>query len=325
MTHEHDPLDGTSTTLTGELQHHDGHGLAATTGQVERLTREAVDQQPVDLPEDGQYRIVTVPDGYHATVAQVVVPQRHAAQPDRRRGETAHESAASLARYVTEHHDPAATTVWVHVPRDRDGEIVAVLDDHHAVGAGWSEHRVHLPLQTSTAWRYWLGRDGRLLSHVDFSEHLEAGIAEIADPPAAKLLELVNTLQYTRNVKFDSSVAPGGGSTVTYHEEEGTKSNRGKFDLPPRFSLRLPVFPGSAALDVVARFRHRVSAEGKLQIGYQIDRPENVIEGAVEQIVEELTALLPEPVRGRVYRGRPISSEARLASESYVDTNAVGR
>lgn len=312
--------------ISGELMHADpSGGLAATTAQVERLTREAVTREPVAIDDDKR-RIVIVPDGYRADIVQVTRPQQLDPHPDRRRGTTQHESAASLARYVTEHHDQTATTVWVHVPDGTRGEIVAVLDDHEGGGAGWGEHRAVLPLTTSTEWRYWLGSNNRLLGHVEFAEHLEGGIGEIAEPPAAELLDLIRTIQFTRDVDFVSSAQEGGLINVSFRENEDAKTtNRGDLPIPKAFVLRLPIFPGSAAIEVKVRVRYRMPG-GTLQVGYAIDRPESIIEFAVNQLVDELTAALPEPVREHVYRGRPIGSgDNRESVDGWVSTDSIAR
>ncbi|HEY6012670.1 MAG TPA: DUF2303 family protein, partial [Candidatus Limnocylindrales bacterium] len=86
-------------------------------------------------------------------------------------------------------------------------KVTAVLDDDPGGGQyGWRDRRVQLDLVHTPEWVRWAAIDGKLLSQVDFAEHVEACLEDIRSPSAADMLEIAQTLEATVDVTFRSGV-----------------------------------------------------------------------------------------------------------------------
>lgn len=181
--------------------------------------------------------------------------------------------------------------------------LIAVLDHADAEGTDWGKHRIHLPIKHSEAWAAWVGRDGRLSSQAEFAEFLEDNRADIFAPPSADLLEVAQSLQATTNASFKSGFKlVNGQRQLTYTEQvSATAGENGTLEIPTEFTLRLPVFRGTPVADeLVARLRYRV-ADGRLAIGYKLNRPAEVVDAAFNGVIDAVTELIGRPV----LRGTP--------------------
>lgn len=219
--------------------------------------------------------------------------------PDHTEGTYRPATLASLIAYVEEHRQEGATTVWVH---ESEGCVVVILDDHAAAKPGWRRHRAVLNLRPSTEWLYWTRLDGELLDQEAFAEHLQEGIPDILKPDAATLIEVAEKFQATTSVKFRSGVDRTSGEVKFLYDEstEATSSTAaGDISVPRGFTLALAPFIGEERVEVEARLRYRAK-NGSLSIGYKLERPERIVEEALDRIANELGTTFD-----RVYRGSP--------------------
>jgi uncharacterized protein YfdQ (DUF2303 family) len=305
-------------------------GAAAAVREIRDIAQAAVKHEPQYLRDGLELQLV--PDGYKAVVTDIREDPLEAEHPDRRRGTVTMQELEPFTRYVNLHRDPNATTVWTeHDATAKGGDaravgrITGVLDDHapsvkgatdDAAAAGWGEHRVVLDLVTTPEWQHWLSRDGVSGSQEQLAEHIEDGIAEIVDPPAANLLDVIQTISVTRNVDFKSSARTRDGQIqFAYVEDQEAKAGkRGDLTVPEKITLNLSAFPGGKRVQLTARLRYRLN-EGKLSIGYKLERPADVLRQAVEHLHAELLDQLETELQERVFRGQPVPEKVRAGKQ----------
>lgn len=270
------------------------------------ITREAVGGKLHPIEDRNQLYVTVLPNDYKLATVDM---REFGAFPERQRGTVVTQTVQDFARYVERHDDIHRTTVWVDLERHR---VVAVLDDHAPSSgtedlydtAGWGEHRAELGLILTDEWKHWARHDATLLEQEQFAEHVQDGMQDIADPPAADLLEIVQTMQGKTNAEWKSAKRLSDGQTqLAYHEEAtATAGGNGELQIPDRFVLGIAPFVGEDAYRLEAHLRYRVSS-GKLKIGYKLIRPNDVVRSAVDDIATRLAAQFVD----RVFVGRPRS------------------
>ncbi len=249
--------------------------------------------EPKDL-DHGKPQIVVVPAG---AAAQIPDLSAWRDAPYRRSGLYRPATVEALADYTEWQQVDDQTTVWVH---PTSGRVEAVFDDNGAE-PGYREHRAVLQLQPTPEWTYWAAKDGHMGGQEDFALHIEGGLAEIEQPAAADLLEIAQSFHATKNAAFRSALRLASGEQqFTYSEEIEAKAGRtGQLSVPTTFVLMLAPFVGEEERQVVAKLRYRLH-DGRLQIGYQLERPDKVVREALDAVAEQLAAKFP-----RVFVGEP--------------------
>jgi uncharacterized protein YfdQ (DUF2303 family) len=146
-----------------------------------------------------------------------------------------------------------------------------------------------LQLRPTDHWRHWLSLDGQLVRQQQFAEHIEQGLVEIVEPAAAEMLEIAQHFQANTTASFQTSrLLSNGQVQLKYIEDVDAKGGAaGQLDIPSTFTLALQPFEGSDQYRVTARLRYRVAA-GQLTIGYQLDRPRDVLQAAFDDVVNEI-------------------------------------
>lgn len=236
-------------------------------------------------------------------LATVVVPaggqvheinlERFGQIPARKRGTFTFHTADSFARYIKAHDDPG-TAVFADITAAR---FTAVLNGHAPNTAadgpypGWADHRATLTLQKTLPWLRWEAANGKLLSQVDFATLIEDSAPEIVTPDAATMLELAQTFQAKTGVVFrQATVLQSGQRQMTYSEDtQASAGSGGQITIPEHIELALKPFEGGSAYRVKARFRYRLS-DGRLSLGYVLDRPEDVLREAFDESFEQIEA-----------------------------------
>lgn len=267
---------------------------------------------PIELPDGPQSH--TIPEG--ATLL-VLDPEALRPIPRRARGTVMPDTVDALASYVASHGEMERSEVWVGAER-----IVGVMNAHmpdHSKPektGGWGDHRAVLTLQHSPQWKHWLSKNGQMVDQATFAYHVEEGLEDIVEPQSAELLEIVQHFQVTRGAQFRSSQFLESGVVKFEYAEDESKARaglNGDFEIPSQFTLGIPVYVGEDLYRITARFRYRVS-EGKLTMGYKLERPELVVQATLEGIARRLADRLTE---ARVLPGRPAEPlEATLIHRS---------
>jgi uncharacterized protein YfdQ (DUF2303 family) len=267
-----------------------------TGGDASVLVETAVaGAEPARLDPAKTYSVV-VPAGAELRVLDL---ENRLDRPSRLRGTVAVATVDSLVAYVKDHHDDEETTLWVH---PTSGAVVAVLNDHSVAGpASWGDHRAALTLIQTAQWLRWRELDGVLGDQQTFAEHIEDGASEIVSPDAATMLEIAQSFHAHTSAAFrQANRLQDGAVSLLYDENvEAKAGQRGELQVPAEFVLAVAPFVGEDPYKITARLRYRLSG-GNLRIGYKLDRPDEVIRDALEQIAEKLRAEFP-----RVYLGEP--------------------
>lgn len=214
--------------------------------------------------------------------------------PARKTGTTRVWDVPSFAEYFGKHADEHSE-VYADAQRL---QVTAVLDAHQADAARWGGHRLLLELRKTPEWLAWMAHHGQLLAQEAFAEHLEDHLAELVAPPAAEMLEIAQSIQATSKVDFKSGTRLSSGQRQLEYVETTTAKagQRGQLTIPDTFEIGLVPFEGSAPYKVTARFRYRISGEGQLKLGYRLDRPENVLRAAFDDVLGDLQSRVEHQV-----------------------------
>lgn len=213
------------------------------------------------------------------------------AVPTRKTGVYKPATVEAFSDYVEKHLISRVTTVWVH---PTSGSVIAIIDDNSAEGPNWGEHRVVLQLAKTDEWKYWIENDRKMLSQVEFAEHIEGGLDDIAVPDGADLLEIAQTFHMTSGVTFRSSTRLSTGQQQFQYDEESKASagTSGQLTVPTNIVLSIAPFFGEKASRVGARLRFRLH-DGHLKLGYLLDRPDVIVRDALEVVAETLAEKFP--------------------------------
>jgi uncharacterized protein YfdQ (DUF2303 family) len=219
-------------------------------------------------------------------------------KPTRVRATYRFSTLASFNQYL-ERFSTEDTTVWV--PSTANA-IVAVIDDSSPGDPQWGDHIATLTLETPPEWKYWLNENGKMLRQQEFAEIIEQGLPEILEPEAAKMLEIAQTFHAHTSTTFRSAIRlENGEQRIQYDTTINAGAGRSsELNVPTEMTLALSPFVGEDAYKVKARIGYRVG-EGKLSLGYFLDRPERVVRDALDRIHTRLANVYP----GQVYVGSP--------------------
>lgn len=234
---------------------------------------------------------VTLPSGARHEVIDL---ERFLPTPRRKAGKVSLHDGESFAAYIVKHKLDGATTLYADVTTQR---IVAVLDDASSADPGWRGHVATLDLKRTDAWKAWIAKDNQLLRQVAFAEHIEDNLADIVEPDGATMLEIAQTFQAHTNVRFESSRLLHSGQRQFVYVEDGsaTAGAKGDIEVPKDLVLGLTPFEVGEAYRVTARIRYRLSS-GELQLGYKLDRPEDILRSAFADVVKEVQQRVGEDV-----------------------------
>lgn len=275
-----------------------------TTTDLDNAAREiaALAQQAMGLNELTPGEIYLVHRGDGSTDVVDLTGDQYRDQPARKTGTARVRDVDSFTTYWAKHRIDGASEIYA----DRDScTLAAVLDAHSAEAAGWAQHRIILGLRHSEAWKTWAGYDRKMLDQEPFAEHIELNLADIREPAAATMLEIAQTMSGAVKADWQSGITLANGARRLAYIETASASAGAKGDLviPKELLLGLPVFDGADVADPVrALFRYRING-GKLQLGYIMDRPVDVISAAFEGVVAAIAATTGQPV----LRGTPLS------------------
>lgn len=255
--------------------------------------------KPSELDGD-RYSVIVPAGAEHLLVDLFDVRERQSYVPYRKRGLVTFYTPASLCAYTAAHSTGSATAIYADVEQST---VVAVFNGDTNDDAGWGDHRAVLTLRHPPAWKRWTSANNRMGNQQAFAEHIETGMGEIVEPPAADLLEMAQHFQATAKVEFKSAkVLTNGQRQLVYEETIDAKAGqKGQLSIPGEFVVALQPFEDSATYRVTARLRYRIS-DGSLVIGYALDRPEEVLRAAFDDVLTEIQ----DTTKIRPYLGKPL-------------------
>lgn len=206
--------------------------------------------------------------------------------PARTRAAVTAKSAETFAAYVKAFALPA-TVVFGDQERF---QLVGIIDYHAKDAPAFREHRVTYSAPRSLEWKTWRGSNGKTMAQADFARFIEDNVVDIRDPAGAEVLEVSRGLQAKKSVEFASAIRLADGSQqFTYAETIAGTTSKGTMQVPEEFTLGIPVFLGGPLYEVRARLRYRIDG-GKLQLWYDLYRPEHIERDAFGTICADITA-----------------------------------
>jgi uncharacterized protein YfdQ (DUF2303 family) len=240
--------------------------------------------QPNAIEPDQRYAVV-VPGGEGQGSLEIIEPQPDAYRdaPRRVSGRSTVYDVDSL-KVLWEKHARPHSEVFGDPERH---VITAVLNADEGVGldAGFRDHTVELVCAQTPSWKAWIAMDGELVDQLAFAEFIEERVTDIAEPSGADMLELAQSFEATTNAQFKSStILSSGQRGLQFEETIAAKAGQtGQLEIPKEFSVALQPFEGGDRYRVAARFRFRIR-NGHLALGFKLDRPEDVVRGAFEDV-----------------------------------------
>jgi uncharacterized protein YfdQ (DUF2303 family) len=227
--------------------------------------------------------IYAIADGAGKTT--IVSTDEFGVSPRRAAARRKVNDSASFNAYVKKHGTPASE-VWADT---KNAAITAILDAH-GDEPGWEAHNVALVLEKSTPWLAWEQLDGKLLGQLEFAEFIDVRATDVRDPDPLILMEIAQHFSAHRNVEFESSQRIDNGQTQLVYKEtiKSKVGEKGDLAIPDRITLAIKPFIGGPMYYVYARFRYRIGEGGALGIGYVLERPQEVLDAAFADILDEI-------------------------------------
>ncbi|WP_067671714.1 DUF2303 family protein [Nocardia miyunensis] len=177
---------------------------------------------------------------------------------------------------------------------DHQGAFIFADQPHATLTAvvnfeSWRDHRVKLTLVLSDQFQRWQLMNGQLLGQEGFAEFIEDNLADITDPAAADMLEMVQNIVATTNMDFQSGFRIDSGS-VQFMFVENTEARAGRggeLEVPKTFDIAIPVWRGGPLVPMRASLRYRVNKTGLL-LGFKIAQLEEYQRQAFDSAVHDL-------------------------------------
>jgi uncharacterized protein YfdQ (DUF2303 family) len=217
--------------------------------------------------------------------------------PLRKRGTVVLNDVDSFVGYVNAEKTAATRLYGQYQPPG----FVAVLNDHGADPA-WKDYRASYSCPLSIEWKTWAEKSGRQMNQADFAAFIENNLPDIANPPAADMLEISRSLEAKKKVSFASGIRLSNGQNeLTYEEQISGTAAKGKLQVPEEFTIGIPVLEGGIRYAVTARLRYRIGDGGTLAMWYELIRPHKILEDAVSAVWAEVRDKTALPV----FNGKP--------------------
>lgn len=237
-------------------------------------------------------RFVVVPEN-----SKTIDLSEYLLEPTRKKGAVSLLDAESFIGYVNEEKTDH-TRIYGNLSKRT---FVAVFNDHGAA-AGWRDYKALYSCPTSTEWDTWTRQNGAKMNQEQFAQFIEDNLPDVAQPPAAEMLEISRTLEAKKKVNFASGIRLSNGQNeLTYEEEIKGTAGKGKFTVPEEFTIGIPVLEGGERYAVKCRLRYRISDSGGLLMWYDLLRPQKILEDAVLEVWTKIT----ENTSVNVYHGSP--------------------
>jgi uncharacterized protein YfdQ (DUF2303 family) len=266
----------------------DGYNFANTILSAGASITRIIDKN-TDVP------VAVVPDGYKLQSLESFLEQ-----PARMRGRIELHSVDSLCKYVEMYAVTGQTIMFANVEKRTFNAVFNYHDYKPSTGEqypGWGDYIASLTMQETRQWATWRDNDKRMMGQLEFADFVEDNMADIAEPAAAEILEMVNALKVKKKAEFHSVVDQKTGfQSLQFTEETKGETVKGNIDFMGTFSLAIVPFLGSEKYRVDCRIRFKITGENKLKIFYSIINADAVAEDAfnterekIENMMESIT------------------------------------
>lgn len=250
-----------------------------TPGDVEAALAAGMQLAPSRDVEGVPY--VVLPEG-----ASVHNLEAMLAQPARKKGSVTLRDVGSFIAFVKAEKTAASRLYGTVNPPS----FAAVFNDH-ADGdyAGWRDYRASYACPLSREWSTWNAASGKQMAQSDFAAFIENNLPDIANPPAAAMLEISRSLEAKKKVNFASAIRlDNGQNQFTYEEEISGTAQKGQLQIPEEFTIGVPVLEGGPQYAVQARLRYRIGDGGKLTMWFELIRPHKIVEDAAAEVWQQI-------------------------------------
>ena len=215
--------------------------------------------------------------------------------PARIKGTVKLSTPESFIDYVNDIRRPDGNVCRIYSDPLRP-TMVAVINDHGDT-AGWQDMRAVFTGQHSPEWNTWISKSGAKMTQADFAAFIEDNLPDIANPPAAHMLEVSRTLEAKKAVNFASGIRLSNGENqITYEETVSGTAGKGMLQIPEMFVIGIPVILGGPKYGIEARLRYRIGEGGKMSMWYELVRTHKIIEDALAELhgmIEAQTKIKP--------------------------------
>ncbi len=256
---------------------------AATVKELIETGRRSIGVLEADI---SGIKFAVIPDDYKVHSLERLQYTDYAEVPHRKKGDVRLQEPKSFIEYWNLFHDEDS-----RIFGDLDGLWVKAVLDYHRAGTKpprWGQHTVTLGVKPSDEWNTWIGHNGKKREQVDFAEFIEDNTPDIIDPSAATMLEVARTLSAKNDVEFASGIRLDNGQVkLTYKEEIKGSYGTGDVEVPERFTIRIPVFNGTAPVEIVARLRYRLNG-GRIAFWYDLLRPTAILRAGFQKVIDQI-------------------------------------
>lgn len=234
------------------------------------------------------YPFAVVPEGAEVEGLENFLPA-----PMRKRGTVTVNDVGSFVAYVNAEKTSGTRLYGSYTAPG----FAAVFNDHAESGPGWKDYRVNYACPLSIEWKTWKAMDGKQMLQEQFAQFIENNLPDIANPPAADMLEISRSLEAKKKVNFASGIRLSNGQNeLTYEEQISGTAAKGKLIVPEEFTIGIPVLEGGIKYAVLARLRYRIGDGGKMAMWYELVRPHKIIEDAVFAVWNDIADKTALPV-----------------------------
>lgn len=248
------------------------------------------------LNDAGEFLVLRNADGSERIEPIVVTSP----PPARKTGVITLLDKPSFVSYVMLHG--VSTPIFARVD---PAEFMAILNDHHAGGAGYRDFRATYRVGHSDEWKAWTGKNGQsnaFQSTEDFAQFLEVNALDIIEPDPARFIELALNFQVNQSVAYSKIQRLEDGQVqFTYNQivDGGGTGQAGQIKMPTAFKIKVPVFRSvsddASRYECEAKLRFRLHGQ-KLAIWYDLVRPAKVVEAAFKALWESIAEEVKVPV-----------------------------
>lgn len=256
------------------------------TKHTEAMAIAALAQSGVGTSVVGETPYTVVPEGYEVKNLETLLEK-----PTRKSGNVTLRDVKSFTLLV---NAEKVTNTRIYGSYTTPG-FKAVFNDHGLLGAGWQDHTATFSCPLSTEWKTWSAKDGHQMTQEEFAQFIENNLPDIAQPPAADMLEISRTLEAKKKVNFASGIRLANGQNqLTYEEEISGTAAKGQIQVPEEFVVGIPVLESGIKYAVTCRLRYRILDGGKMRMWFELVRPHKILEDAIKEVwfqIEQDTGL----------------------------------
>lgn len=233
-----------------------------------------------DTPDGG--RLVLVPPGYRTETVAPLEPKLSRIRQD----VTLHDRDSFVAYVNCFKGDMTRVFAEPGFLARGEAHVVAVMDYHAPTAADYGAHTATYTPRYSEQWRRWTAICERPLKQAEFAEFIEEVRADIVEPDAARLLDIVRTFKASKKVEFDSLTYQSDGSVKLVYDEK-TQQSGSSGALPEQMKIGIPVYFRGQAYAVAVLVRYRVG-QGAVMFQLKIDRADVVEDAAFSDITKAI-------------------------------------